>query len=178
MNLLYHGFFGLQSRLGNVHRISEKQKHLASLQCVRLSKNPVLKQLKAGFFVFSMKLSRRSKFKLHPVCYLGQALIRCEPHCMLFFCICKDVLNGFFSSSIPFLVQCCVPIILYCISGLNTWKGRQMATFFDKTKPARQRWCAGFCMLAMVWVCFYYSSSKRLTTMSETSVFSSMRPQS
>ena len=28
----------------------------------RLSKNPVLKQLKTGFFVFSMKLSQRSKF--------------------------------------------------------------------------------------------------------------------
>ena len=29
---------------------------------LRLSKNPVLKQLKTGFFVFSMKLSQRSKF--------------------------------------------------------------------------------------------------------------------
>ena len=55
-----------------------------------------------------------SKFKLHPVCYLGQASIRCEPHCMLFFCICKDALNGFFSSSIPFLVQCCVPVF-FCL---------------------------------------------------------------
>ena len=45
-----------------------------------------------------------SKFKLHPVCHLGQASVLCITHGVFFFGIRKDTLNGFLPSLVKLLV--------------------------------------------------------------------------